>query len=222
MRRMRRIKALLTDLDGTLIHSVDPICAALHRCFLHVGATPPPKQAIIDMFGLPVEVMLTTLTEVGEGETERIAEFIAEYKRQYPVHMVSAKLIDGAMETIERLYHQGAKICLITSERRKNAQHIMDALGLSQYIHYLISRDDVTHFKPHPEPLEKAVALVGERIEDCAYIGESPFDIQAGVASKVYTVGVPSGNYTREALEDCHPDIMVARISELLETVTVS
>lgn len=52
---MRTIQALLTDLDGTLIHSVDPICDALHECFLHVGATPPAKQQLVDMFGLPVE-----------------------------------------------------------------------------------------------------------------------------------------------------------------------
>lgn len=212
---MKKIAALLTDLDGTLIHSVDPICAALHACFLHVGATPPPKQAIIDMFGLPVEVMLTTLTEVKAEETERVAEFIAEYKRQYPVHMARAKLIDGALETMEYFHASGVKVCLITNERKKNARFILDTLGLSRSIEYMITRDDVEHFKPDPEPLLKAAALVGEKIDHCAYIGESPFDIQAGVKSGIYTIGVPSGNWSAEALEACGPDVMIDEISAL-------
>lgn len=218
---MYEIKALLTDLDGTLIHSVDPICDALHQCFIHVGATPPSKQAIIDMFGLPVEVMLTTLSEVTEDQQDRIDEFIAEYKRQYPVHMVNAKIISGAMETMEYFYNQGAKICLITSERRKNAQHILDALGFNRYIKYLISRDDVTHFKPHPEPLLNGLKILEEDVTACAYIGESPFDIQAGVKSGVFTVGVPSGNWSEASLQECNPDLMIATIEQLKDILKV-
>ena len=209
-------KALLTDLDGTLVHSQDPICDALEESFRHVGATPPEKKAILDMFGLPVEVMLTTLSEVNEDETERIDEFIAEYKRQYPKKMVRAKLIEHAMETLQTAYEKDMKICLITSERRQNAQFILHALRLDQYIKYLISRDDVEHFKPDPEPLIKAAALVDEQIEDCIYIGESPFDIQAGVASKAFTVAVPSGNWSPESLKECNPDKYIEDIQEMI------
>lgn len=210
-----KCKALLTDLDGTLVHSQDPICEALEESFRHVGATPPGKEAILGMFGLPVEVMLTTLSEVTEEETGRIAEFIAEYKRQYPVKMVRARLIDHAADTLSRAREAGLPICLITSERRQNAQFILHALGLDRYIGYLVSRDDVTRFKPDPQPLLKAAALLGCAPEECIYIGESPFDIQAGVAARVYTVAVPSGNWPAQSLAECKPDAMIADIQEL-------
>ena len=67
---MKKIRALLTDLDGTLIASVDPICNALFQCFQHVDAHVPEKQQIIDMFGLPVEVMLMELGGVKPEETD--------------------------------------------------------------------------------------------------------------------------------------------------------
>ena len=73
---------LLTDLDGTLIHSQDAICEALYECFAHVNARVPERQEILDMFGLPVEVMLQQLGGVESSETERMEEFIREYKRQ--------------------------------------------------------------------------------------------------------------------------------------------
>ena len=61
-------QALLTDLDGTLVHSQDPICEALKEAFRHVEAVAPSKQAILNMFGLPVEVMLISLSDVQENE----------------------------------------------------------------------------------------------------------------------------------------------------------
>lgn len=212
----RTFSGLLTDLDGTLIHSQDAICEALYECFAHVGARVPDKQEILDMFGLPVEVMLQQLGGVEPTETARIDEFINEYKRQYPPHMAAgAKLIQNAKETVDRIADMGYPICLITSERRKNARFILDRLALSPSIPYLISRDDVERFKPDPEPLLKAAELVGLPPEKCVYIGESPFDIQAGVAAGVFVVAVASGNWSVQSLLDCHPDILVDDISEL-------
>ena len=213
----RKFTGLLTDLDGTLIHSQNAICNALFECFAHVDARVPEKQEILDMFGLPVEVMLMQLGGVKPEEKERIDEFICEYKRQYPIHMAKgATLIDHAKETMEAIAAAGCPICLITSERRVNAQFILDRLGLSHSIRYLISRDDVTKFKPDPEPLNRAMAKIDRAPEECVYIGESPFDIEAGVKSGAYIAGVASGNWSAQSLLDCFPDTLLEDISELL------
>lgn len=208
-------KALLTDLDGTLVHSQDCICAALADAFKETGVRVPSKEEIMGMFGLPVEVMLTALTEVQEDERKKIDSFIEAYKKYYPIRMEGAVLIDGAMETLEKIYAAGHHICLITSERRKNAGHILHRLGLDAYIKYLVSRDDVTHFKPDPEPIEKGAKACGVSVGECIYIGESPFDIEAGKAAGAYTVAVPSGNWPRQSLEEKHPDCLVENISQL-------
>lgn len=211
-------RALLTDLDGTLIHSQDAICSALFEAFAYVGAKVPSKEAILGMFGLPVEVMLTELGCVDKNEADRIAKFIAEYKRQYPLHMkTGASLIKNAKETMDAIAGAGYPICLITSERRQNAQYILGNLGLASSVRFLISRDDVTRFKPDPEPLQKATKLLNQAPETCVYIGESPFDIQAGVASGVYTAAVGSGNWPVQSLLACNPDVMVDDISELAQ-----
>lgn len=51
--------------------------------------------------------------------------------------------------------------------------------------------------------------------EGCVYIGESPFDIKAGVAAGVYTVAVPSGNWSLDSLTEQSPDCVVNEIKEL-------
>lgn len=212
---MKPFKVLLTDLDGTLVHSEDCICDALRASFLHMGVTVPSKEAIMDMFGLPVEVMLTRLTEVEESDKERINGFIAEYKRQYPIHMAGAVLIGHALDTLRYICGKGIPICLITSERRKNAEYILQRLGLSTYIQGIISRDDVTKFKPDKEPIVKGASLFGAAPEECVYIGEAPYDMQAGVSAGVYTVAVPSGSWSGESLLACKPALMIEDIEEL-------
>lgn len=211
-------RALLTDLDGTLIHSQDAICSALFEAFAHVGAIVPAKEAILGMFGLPVEVMLTELGGVNKDDADRISEFIAEYKRQYPKHMrTGASLIKNAKETMDAISAAGYPICLITSERRQNAQFILKNLALDNSVRFLISRDDVTRFKPDPEPLMSAIRLLGQIPRECVYIGESPFDIQAGVASGVYVAAVGSGNWSVQSLLECDPDVILDDISELAQ-----
>ena len=78
---MPRYKALLTDLDGTLIHSQDCICDALAEAFEKVSGGRPAKEDIMDMFGLPVEVMLTTLTDVSPDDHGTIEEFTGLYNK---------------------------------------------------------------------------------------------------------------------------------------------
>ena len=117
---------------------------------------------------------------------------------------------------MEKIFEAGYPICLITSERRANAQFILDRLGLAYSIRYLISRDDVEKFKPDPEPLLNGMKLLGLPPETCVYIGESPFDIEAGVASGAFVVGVASGNWPAKSLVEHHPDVLADDISELL------
>lgn len=208
--------ALLTDLDGTLIRSEDAICEALADSFAEVGAKIPTKEEILSMFGLPVEEMLISLGGIGRWEEARIALFISAYKRWYPVRMqLGARLIEHAKETVDSIAAARYPVCLITSERRSNAQFILKSLALSGAVKRMITRDDAVHFKPNPEPLLLACQLVGVTAENCVYIGESPYDIQAGVAAGVYVAAIASGGYSAKSLTDCGPDLLLGDIAEL-------
>lgn len=209
-------QALLTDLDGTLIRSEDAICEALALSFAEVGARVPAKEEILAMFGLPVEEMLIALGGVDRSEEARIARFIAAYKRWYPERMrLGATRIANAKETVDSIAAAGYPVCLITSERRSNAQFILETLALSGAVRRMITRDDALQFKPNPEPILLASRLVGCAVEDCVYVGESPYDIQAGRAAGVTVAAVASGGYSAESLIACQPDLLLQDISEL-------
>ena len=98
----------------------------------------------------------------------------------------------------------------------------MQKLELSDSIKKIVSRDDVTKFKPDPEPILKAAQKTKQPPEQCVYIGESPFDIKSGKNAGVFVVAVASGNWSADSLLDCDPDIMVEDISELLSVFELS
>ena len=123
--------------------------------------------------------------------------------------------IANAKETVDSIAAAGYPVCLITSERRSNAQFILETLALSGAVRQMISRDDVVHFKPNPEPLLLASQLVGFAPGDCVYIGESPYDIQAGLTAGAYVAAVASGGYSEQSLLACEPDLFLNDISEL-------
>ena len=214
--RTNGYQALLTDLDGTLIRSEDAICEALADSFAEVDARVPAKAEILSMFGLPVEEMLIALGGVDRSQEARIARFLTAYKHWYPIRMrLGATRIANAKETVDSIAAAGYPVCLITSERRSNAQFILETLAFSGAVRQMISRDDVVHFKPNPEPLLLASRLVGFAPEDCVYIGESPYDVQAGLYAGAYVAAVASGGYSEQSLLACEPDLFLNDIAEL-------
>ncbi len=212
-------KAFLTDLDGTLIDSVTCILKALHKAFLEIEQDPPDESSLLAMFGLPVELMLTELTEVKEEDTEAIRFFVNSYKKWYQIFLEETRLIPGARETLCLLKELGCPTALITSERRSNVGHMLSQVGLEGLFTEIITRDDVVDYKPNPEPLLKAAEALGMLCSDCVYLGESPFDIKAGKAAEIFTIAVPSGPWSKESLLSCKPDLFVDSIFQLKQHI---
>lgn len=214
---MQKFSALLTDMDGTLIHSQLPICRAIQTAFESIGKEVPSSESILSMFGLPIEQMLIRLSDTAEDDNERISLFIEEYKRQYPLQMIQASLIDGVKETLSAIKAARIPICLITSERRSNVEYIMKRLGLLPLLTSMVTRDEVSQCKPQPQPILAAAEAVSIIPSKCLYIGESPFDMMAGIAAGVYTVGVASGNWDVESLSACSPNLLVRQFSDIAD-----
>lgn len=213
-------QGLLTDLDGTLVASHVAICLALDEAFAAVVDEVPTHAQIMTLFGLPVEHMLTTLTDVSSEDTRTIQRFLACYKEAYPKQIRRARLLPTVRETLRTLQKQGIPICLITNERRSNARCSLETFGILPYFADIVSRDDVRRFKPDPEPILCAARKLAIPPNACLYVGESPFDIQAGVAAGITTAAIPSGSWSRQSLLACKPDLLIERYCEMLPFFT--
>jgi pyrophosphatase PpaX len=79
----------------------------------------------------------------------------------------------------------------------------------------IVGADDVTHPKPHPEPVRTALERLGARAADAVFIGDSRHDIECGRAAGVRTAAALWGPFDRSHLEDLRPDYWLERPADL-------
>ena len=95
-------------------------------------------------------------------------------------------------------------------------------MGIAPLISYVLSEDDVTLAKPHPEPVLKTLRDLAVRASDAIVVGDMPVDIQMGKGAGVRTCGVTFGNSGRKALIEAGADYVIDDFCELLPIVANS
>jgi HAD superfamily hydrolase (TIGR01549 family) len=122
-------------------------------------------------------------------------------------------LLPGASAVVDRCRAGGLQTGIVTGATRDRIDREFHRLGLS--FPAIICHEDVVHRKPHPEGIEKALALLDADAEGCCFVGDAPEDIEMGKHAGVFTVGVVSEYVTRGRLEAAAPDVLIENIEQL-------
>jgi phosphoglycolate phosphatase-like HAD superfamily hydrolase len=106
----------------------------------------------------------------------------------------------------------------VTAKRRVTVDLAFARLPFEHLFETVVGGDETEQHKPHPAPLLLALERLGASPEDAAYVGDSPFDMQAAKAAGLYAIGVSWGRiHAAEKLTDA--DVIVDRAEELLDLV---
>jgi pyrophosphatase PpaX len=204
--------ALLFDLDGTLIDSLELIQSSARHAFDgHAGRVPTADEwrALI---GLPLVDCFREFVS-DEDEVARLVERYREYQLAHHDRLVHA--YDGVVAAIRRLASAGHPMALVTSKADWLAQRALVHVGLSDAIPVVVGCDSCVRHKPHPEPVERALALLGVGPDEAIFVGDSPHDVAAGRAAGVYTVGVTWGAFSRAEMAHSGADDVIHEIDAL-------
>ena len=179
--------AIIFDLDGTLLNSVDLIVACFEATYLHFFGKVPTKEKILGDIGLPLKTVLTLVDKSRAWEME---VFYRAFQNENHDKFVS--LYPGVLELLENLRKAGKKVGVGTSKARVGLDLCikMFPLGLIQT---WITADDVVNHKPDPEPLIKVAELLEVDPKECVYIGDTHFDKDAAKAAGMDFIGVTWG-----------------------------
>ena len=207
-------RAVLFDLDGTLADTVPLIL----RCYRHTMRTHRgeelPDALWVRNIGKPLRVSMADFATDAE-EIERMVGTYVGFQRTVHDEMVQG--FPGAVEAIQEMRGRGVPVGVVTSKGREMTARTLACSGLVEILDVLITADDVTNGKPHPEPVLKALADLGlaERAAEVLFVGDSPHDLVAGRAAGVKTAAVAWGPFTREELMVTSPDHWIAEWAEL-------
>lgn len=193
----------LFDLDGTLIDSTDLIMEAFrHTMRTHLGAVPDENRWRAG-FGRPLRPQLANFAR-DAGQAGRMVDTYRDFTDLH--HDRLLRPFRGIDEALTALRRGGARLGIVTSKTNGLARRGLARCGLDGRFDALIGMDDVQPHKPHPAPVRAALRLLAAPADSAVFIGDSPYDIQAGRAAGVHTAAVLWGAFGRKELDPETPD----------------
>ena len=207
-----KLKAVLFDLDGTLIDSIGLIVDAMHYAFEGFTGTVPADKDWMAGIGTPLFKQLALYARSPE-ELDLLREKYRAY--QFLHHDSVIKEYPGTGAVLENLHARGIVMGIVTSKGDVLAQRGLELTGLAKYLPVVIGADSVTKHKPEPEPVLLALERLGVHADEALMMGDSPHDISSGNAAQVETIGALWGPFTREQIAMAKPTYWMSNISEL-------
>jgi len=207
-----RYGTVLFDLDGTLIDSGAAILASFHHATETVlGRRYADDVVMASVGGHGIHRQMAAFDE------ERVDDLVAAYRAHNMQLYRDIRVFSGVEPVLERLRDEGRKLGVVTVKSRMTVELTFRLLPLGDYFEVVVNGDDVTEHKPDPAGLLRALELLGASPEDAAYVGDSPFDLQAARAAGMGSVGVTWGGiHSRGRLEPERPTALIDLPEELL------
>jgi pyrophosphatase PpaX len=206
------LNPVLLDLDGTVVDSVALIRESHRHAVSTVLGKDLPDEILVANVGIPL------LEQMRAFSPERAHELYRVYREWNHAHtadlLLAYELIE---ETLLRLRAAGVRLGIVTSKSHDAVDLAWGVLPeIRACFDTVVAAEDTERHKPHPDPVLLALErLGGDRARAC-YVGDSPFDMRAGRAAGMTTIGVTWGFFPREDLEAEGPDIVVETPAELL------
>ena len=168
--------------------------------------------------GIPLDEVLRNLVP---GHAAEARDVYVEHNLAKHDEMV--KPFPGTLETLEELRRRGVKLAVVTSKRRRSATFGMEATELLGFFHGTVFYEDTARHKPDPDPILKALDLLGVRQGTVLMVGDSIYDIRAaknaGALVKevdVKSAGAGYGPTGRDVLSRENPDYILDSVGQVL------
>ena len=212
-------KAVVFDFDGTL--------AKLNIDFSGMRAA---VLEMITRYGIPTEgIMNLHILEMIEAAAARLAHDSPDEAAPFShaAHALIAgieieaasrgTLFAGTKTLLSELARRSIQVGVVT--RNCRAAIVRTFPDIDRYCQAVLTRDDTSRIKPHPEHLTTTLSLLGASPADAAMVGDHPLDIQLGKEAGAFTIGVLSGHSTQDKLSGAGADLILPDAVSLLNHI---
>ena len=210
-------KAILFDLDGTLVDSVPDIHAALNETLASYGEPPFTIEAVSTMVGGGMAVLVERAFAALDKPIDPASrdKFSERYLAIYSARATELTTLNaGASDTVRSLSARGFRLGTVTNKPAHEARLVLDYFGLSDSMEVVIGGDAGVALKPAPDLLLLACRELGIEPEDALFVGDSENDVGAARAAGMAVIAL-AGGYTALSSEALDADLVVERLDEI-------
>lgn len=207
---LKNIKAIIFDLDGTLVDAYKPIESSFNFSMRKLG--------------LPVQSSLTIRKAVGWGDSQLLAPFVPKkrlgqalkiYRENHKETLKKdARLFPGVKKLLSALSYR--YILAVASNRPTQFSKILvKALKIDKYFSFLLCADSLKEGKPAPEILQRIIRHFGLKAQEAIYVGDMAIDAQTAHRARTKAIIVTTGSSKRREIEKEKPYRIISRIRDL-------
>lgn len=211
-------KAVLFDVDGTLVDSVVMIVNGLGDTFEKYLHYRPSDAEIRSLIGMPLRNQFALLFDPTLSE-EQVLEMSAFALERFDHHRHHEKWFEPAILALESCRNAGLKTAIVTSKTAEELEEFLPTFPGTNLLDATVCASDVTQPKPNPESVYLACEKLEVMPSESAMVGDSIFDLRCARSAGAWSIGVAYGAAQRAVLEAEDPDYIFDTPEELRDWV---
>ena len=216
---MPSLKAIIFDLDGTLVDSARDLRDAVNVLLEEEGLRPIGLAEAKSMIGDGAAKLVERAVSATGGDLSRLPALVARFLQIYEANAAChTEAYPGVVETLAGLRGLGLPLAVVTNKPYAATIDILEALGLRIYFDAVVGGDSLPERKPHPAPILAALKQLGVVPEAALMVGDNYHDVQAARAAGVRAFAVTYG-YSHKPHAELGADRLIDAMPELLPMI---
>ncbi|XXY53065.1 HAD family phosphatase [Sorangium sp. So ce269] len=210
---MDQFRALIFDLDGVIIDT-EPLHAEAKRITFERYGIQVPERLYVEFRGRSDLDMVEHVVRELAGGALSAADVVGHKHEVFRALHEKIAPIEGALEFIRLARRRFDRLALSTSATKKNQEFAFDRFALRPFFDVVVTSEEISHTKPHPEPYQKAAERLGLSPGACLVIEDSKNGVLSARAAGCAVAAITT-SFSREELKEASPDFMVGSFVEL-------
>ncbi len=207
-------KAVLFDMDGTLLDTLEDLCDSTNHALAQMGYPLRGIEEIRRFIGNGAEKQIRRAVPEGTSEG-KIMETLAAFRAYYQDHcQIKTKVYDGLLDVLSELKEKGVKMAVVSNKpdaavKKLSREYFGDRLD------YAIGPSDGVRCKPYPDMAEEALKALSVEKKDAVFVGDSEVDVQTGLNAGLDVIAVSWGFRSREVVIEAGAKMIADDAGEL-------